>query len=438
MFNLTTLGGLAMVCYVYFTYTKLYEMMHPLDGVELVPGQPTVAPHWEENTTFSVLCFLSSARRFTPFKVSTLKEQKALLFINHGIRYNSLQGEITMHFNITTAGEAAEAAAVAVSSSLSSSSSSTSGGALSGLSGLLWPAAAPANVTTASVSNAIWKLLRTNTSSVHLHILAVKTSGLRAPPPKLGKPGKRRGADTAGRGGHAEADEDAGEDEEEAAPTDPDVAALGGRDEITAALLAEGSALYDVVAMVKWDRIPKVRAPPSANPQPPFSHPSLPSTTSLSTNPRPHPFLPTYPHSHPPHQSYAHRYLLRDVPWLVRVAAFVSPPPASPRLPPVPAPRMTIRTLPLPPLAPLAARLGSRGRRGRAASSPATQVRVPESASHRSHPDTSTPHTTQCNRYPQVRVPGNTPPSPSFADIPARQPAAPSSRTGSPKSRCAS
>jgi hypothetical protein len=299
VFNVTTLGAVALSVYMWFTYTKLYEMMNPLHGVELVPGEPTVAPHWAENTTFSVLCFLSSARRFTPFKVSTLKENQALLFINHGLRYNDLQGEITMHFNITTAGNAAEAAAM----SAAAAPAATSGSALAGLSGLLWPAAAPANVTTASVSKAIWKLLRTNTSSVHLHILAVKTSGARAPP-KAAKPSKRRGRD--GAGGQAENGADAEVDAEAAAPVDPDVAALGGLDEITAALLAEGSALYDVVGMVKFDRVPKVSAARGRG-------------ASCGDETRRSRLLYTTSPCLLAPQSYAHRYLLRDVAWLVSV-----------------------------------------------------------------------------------------------------------------------
>ena len=63
--NLSTVAAAFAVFYVYMTYTKIYQMMHPLDGIEIAPGSPTVSPHWQENSSFSVLCFLSANKRFS-------------------------------------------------------------------------------------------------------------------------------------------------------------------------------------------------------------------------------------------------------------------------------------------------------------------------------------------------------------------------------------
>jgi hypothetical protein len=82
--------------------------------------------------------------------------------------------------------------------------------------------------------------------------------------------------------------------------------ALGGLDEITAALLAEGSALYDVVGMVKFDRVPKVSA-------------AYGRGASCGDETRRSRLLYTTSPCLLAPQSYAHRYLLRDVAWLVSV-----------------------------------------------------------------------------------------------------------------------
>lgn len=172
-----------------------------------------------------------------------------------------------MHFNITTASqmEASQRSLEESSGTVSSPPSS------SFLSTLFGASAAPENVTTASVSSKLWKLLRTNTSSVHLHILAVKTSGMGAAGKKAKKLSKiGSSSSSSGTSSDGSSDTTVGQDEM-AITVDADIEAIG-LDEVTSGLLKDGRALYDVVSMVKWDLIPK---------------------------------------------AYAHRYLLKDVPVVV-------------------------------------------------------------------------------------------------------------------------
>ena len=264
IFNLSSLVSVIGLFYVYITYQKLYQLMNPLDGIDIIPGGEVVAPHWQENATFSVLCFLSSNTRFTQFKISELKERKAILFIKHGLEFNTnLEAEITMHFNITTPGGMKTHSSLSseeTTSQLTTTTSSSGGGSF--LTNLFWSTPPPANVTMTSVSNKLWKLLRTNTSSVQLHVLAVKTTN------SNGDKTKRK---ISGRSGSGSGSSSAGSGQTDPAelPVDPDIEALGGLDEITSGLLKDGTALYDVISMIKWDVIPK---------------------------------------------SYAHRYLLKDVP----------------------------------------------------------------------------------------------------------------------------
>ena len=230
--------------------------MNPLDGIDIIPGGEMVSPHWQENATFSVLCFLSSNKRFQTFKISELKERKAILFIKHGLEFNTnLEAEITMHFNITTPGGMKTHSSEETTSQLIPPSSS---GGMSLLTNLFWTTPPAVNVSMTSVSNKLWKLLRTNTSSVQLHVLAVKTTN--------GDGEKRKRKVSSSRSGGSSG---SGEVDAVDPPVDSDIEALGGLDEITAGLLKDGTALYDVISMIKWDVIPK---------------------------------------------SYAHRYLLKDVP----------------------------------------------------------------------------------------------------------------------------
>ncbi len=169
-----------------------------------------------------------------------------------------------MHFNITTASQMAASQLSADESSTTAEAMVASSQSASFLANLFGAPVAPANVTTASVSSKLWKLLRTNTSSVHLHILAVKTSGIGAP-----KGAKKRTISRTGGSSDADGPDSEGE---LAVAVDADIEALGGLDEVTSGLLKDGRALYDVVGMVKWDVIPK---------------------------------------------AYSHRYLLKDVPFVV-------------------------------------------------------------------------------------------------------------------------
>ena len=60
--NLSTLSCLAMGYYVYMTMTSLSILMHPFEGVEVLPGAPTVKPLWPEGTPVSVLAYLSTSK----------------------------------------------------------------------------------------------------------------------------------------------------------------------------------------------------------------------------------------------------------------------------------------------------------------------------------------------------------------------------------------
>jgi hypothetical protein len=58
--NLSTVSCLVMGYYVYVTMSSLSTLMHPFDGVEVLPGAPTVKPLWPEGTPVSVLAYLST------------------------------------------------------------------------------------------------------------------------------------------------------------------------------------------------------------------------------------------------------------------------------------------------------------------------------------------------------------------------------------------
>jgi hypothetical protein len=113
-------------------------------------------------------------------------------------------------------------------------------------------------IQTAEVSPKIWRLLRTNTSAIHLHILVLKSD--------LSKNGVQRGVQNEGQneGQKSNPHRNLNPDRE----TEPDLESLikeedqcqSGNlctsedlpyDEITSTLIRAGTALYDVINMVR-------------------------------------------------------------------------------------------------------------------------------------------------------------------------------------------
>jgi hypothetical protein len=63
IFNWTTFSFIVAIAYLAFTAQKLYQMMNPLHGIEILG--PTIDPLWKKNQTYSMLSFLSTSSRFS-------------------------------------------------------------------------------------------------------------------------------------------------------------------------------------------------------------------------------------------------------------------------------------------------------------------------------------------------------------------------------------
>jgi hypothetical protein len=62
-FNFTTLSFILAAAYLYVTLQKLYQMMNPLDGIEI--SGPTIDPQWKMNQSFSLISFVSTSPKFS-------------------------------------------------------------------------------------------------------------------------------------------------------------------------------------------------------------------------------------------------------------------------------------------------------------------------------------------------------------------------------------
>lgn len=176
-----------------------------------------------------------------------MKEKKNLLFVKHGLVFNEVQKEITMNFNLTDGGRKSnkfqnnEDIKPFMSNQKNTDNLD--------------------DIFISVVPPKIWRLLRSNTSSVYLHILVMK-SGDNIQKKDIDVNEKNNVSKKSKKSKTVEEGDlemlIKGEDENENCVSNQcfNTKELE-HDDITSTLIRSGAALYDVINMVKYDRIPK-------------------------------------------------------------------------------------------------------------------------------------------------------------------------------------
>jgi hypothetical protein len=171
-----------------------------------------------------------------------LKEKNSILFLKHGLLFNDIQEEITMNFNITDGGrkknkndkiQKNEKINLILNNDKNNSNF----------------------FTPVSVPPKIWRLLKSNTSAVYLHILVLKSSEKIQ---NFLKETENEKLKSENLNEEVDLEKLINNENEECFNNSPcfDINQLEYND-ITSTLIRSGKALYDVINMVKYDKIPK-------------------------------------------------------------------------------------------------------------------------------------------------------------------------------------
>lgn len=174
-------------------------------------------------------------------KISELEEKNSILFLKHGLLFNNIQEEITMNFNITDGGR-----------------KNNKNNEKNENKNLINDNKNNSNFfTPVSVPPKIWRLLKSNTSAVYLHILVIKTSTNIQKFVNIEKTKVKKSEHINEEVDLEKLIQNVNENEKCLVNLPCfDIKQLE-YDDVTSTLIRSGKALYDVINMVKYDRIPK-------------------------------------------------------------------------------------------------------------------------------------------------------------------------------------
>eukprot|EP01041_Mallomonas_annulata_P001211 gene1211-2358_t len=126
------------------TIQKMHQMMNPLYGIT-VDG-PTLKPLWSPMQKFSLLCFINHSPRFSPFKISDLRNKDLLLMFKKGLVFDFNEPEIDIRLRLEQEPEMGSKPSSALRD----------------------------KEITAIVSRRVWDNIRSNSSAVYLHVLVMQ------------------------------------------------------------------------------------------------------------------------------------------------------------------------------------------------------------------------------------------------------------------------
>ena len=88
--------------YLYSTYTKLYELANPLTGLDIedLKHSGLVSPLWNAGEKFKLLAFLSHKEKFSPYSISSLRDENLLLIEKDDLEFKFSDHEIKLNLNI--------------------------------------------------------------------------------------------------------------------------------------------------------------------------------------------------------------------------------------------------------------------------------------------------------------------------------------------------
>ena len=70
--------------YVYVSYTNLYALMNPMNGVVLNPAESTIDPLWVDGDKFNLVTFLTTSPRQKRIDIKSFREKGLFLLEKKG------------------------------------------------------------------------------------------------------------------------------------------------------------------------------------------------------------------------------------------------------------------------------------------------------------------------------------------------------------------
>ena len=159
VFSWTTLFITLIIIYISFTAQKLYDMMHPLNGITVDLNNNNnniIHPNWLENTSFSLVCYISKHPKPYTNNIDSIQANShsntVVVWTQKELNYTKIHKEITHEITLI--------------SSRSNSNKLTS-----------------YSNNTSTLPDDLWYDIRHNQSSIYLHVLIQRDN----PPPQDSK-----------------------------------------------------------------------------------------------------------------------------------------------------------------------------------------------------------------------------------------------------------
>lgn len=150
LFSWTTLSIVVIIVYLFVATQKMIELMNPLHGVNVSMFANTIDPHWQENQKFSMVCYLSLNSKPAYDILRDNGKKGVILWQKDDLKYQILQSELTKEIKLLH------------SDSLSSTTFK------------------PDNESNFEISPKFWKIIRSNQSTVYLHVLVSADDSLKS------------------------------------------------------------------------------------------------------------------------------------------------------------------------------------------------------------------------------------------------------------------